>query len=115
MAFQFKDSEKVSEGVKRLVLKQIDKALKELHRPAANAESAVHDARVCFKKIRAVLRLSRGALAGGFFKKHDKRFRDLGREISELRDRDVSVQTFDKLVEHFQHELKPKAFANVRA
>lgn len=97
------------------MLKQIDKALRELHRPPGGPEIAAHDARVCFKKIRAVLRLSRGALAPRWYKEQDKRFRDLGREIADLRDRDVRVETFDKLMEHFHNQLEPKAFADVRA
>ena len=115
MAFRFKQSEKVSKGVRRLVLKQTDKAIEQFRRPPASAEDAVHDARVCFKKIRAILQLARGGLAPGFFKEHDKRFRNLGRQLSQLRDRDVSVETFDKLVKQFQHQLEPRAFANIRA
>lgn len=66
MSYRLKKSKRVPEDVRRVVLEQVDKALDLLKVKMGNKDKAIHDARVCFKKIRAVLRLTRYQLDGAF-------------------------------------------------
>jgi CHAD domain-containing protein len=97
MSFRLSIKESVSEGLKRLVLGEIDSAAKQLD--SVNQRDpgrAIHAARVSIKKIRSVIRLVRHDL-GHAFKKRDRRLRDLGRELAAIRDSAALVNTIDSL------------------
>ncbi|NBB94523.1 MAG: CHAD domain-containing protein [Planctomycetes bacterium] len=74
---------------------------------------AVHDARKCFKKIRAALRLARGPL-DDVYSEENACFRDLGRELSRLRDAEAMIETIDRLAETFQSQARPALFQTAR-
>jgi len=80
-----------------MALEQIDKALDHLASHRRQLDDAIHDARVCFKKVRALLRLIRGEIGARRFKDENMRLRDAGRRLSEVRDSAVVIETFDKL------------------
>ena len=97
MSFRLNTKEPVAVGLKRLVLAEIDSAAKQLG--SVNQRDpgrAIHAARVSIKKIRCVIRLVRPEL-GHAFEKHDRRLRDLGRELSAIRDSAAVVDTLDSL------------------
>lgn len=99
MAFRIKPEESLDEGVRRIALDQVAKALGQLADGGGpEPEKAVHDARKRFKKVRAVLRLARGGLGRKLAARENARFRDSGRPLSEVRDAGVLVEAFDELV-----------------
>jgi CHAD domain-containing protein len=95
--FHFRSHEKVPDGVKRMVLEQVDEAIALLETRGDGIDEAIHEARVCLKKIRAVLRLVRGEIGDEEFKAENRRYRDAGRRLSSVRDSAVIIDTFDKL------------------
>jgi CHAD domain-containing protein len=113
MAFQFKADESVSKGVRRIVHKEIDKSLEALTEKDRGSE-AIHDARKRFKKVRAVLRLVRADLGSKRYRKENRRFRDAGRPLTEVRDAQVLLDALDGLRKHFAAELPARAFQDVR-
>lgn len=99
MAYRLKDHGDVPGEVRRIVEEQIDRAVAEIDNPEVDAATAVHQVRKRCKKIRAVLRLARGPLdRDGTYAAENARYRDIGRELSTLRDADVLVETHDALV-----------------
>jgi len=104
MAFQLKAKEPVSDGIRRNVRRQIEKALDRLsaksephQRDASKDEAAPRDIRKCFKKVRAALRLVREDLGNEIYRDENWFFRDAGRLLREVRDAEVLVEAVDKL------------------
>ncbi len=114
MAYHFKNDEAVPDGVRRIAVEQIDKALDSLKPAARDTDNAIHDARVCIKKIRALLRLSRGELGKKIYTTENARFRDAGRKLSEVRDTAAVIEVIDKLTQHFSEQLSSGAFRGLR-
>ena len=113
MAFRLKRSEGVGKGVRRIVRGQIDNALASLRAPEGTDE-AVHDARKCFKRVRAVLRLVRDGLGGKAYRRENACFRDAGRPLIAARDAKALVEAFDMLTKDFSGQPAAGAFSGVR-
>jgi len=105
MGYRLKETEPVPDGIKRISLDQIDRALDRLSVKTRNRDRAVHEARVCFKKIRAVLRLVYGELGRDTFKIENREYRDLGRKLAKTRDTTVVAGTLEELVHDFNREF----------
>lgn len=105
MGYRFKDTESVPDAIKRISLDQIDGALERLSLKTRNRDRAVHDARVSFKRIRAVLRLVYGELGRDIFKVESREYRDLGRRLARSRDTEVVAGTLEELVHQFSKQL----------
>jgi CHAD domain-containing protein len=103
----------VRKGVKRLVRKQIDRALASLQ-GGDECDSTVHGARKRFKKVRAVLRLVRDALGEKVYREENLCFRDAARPLTEVRDAKILIESLDKLTTHFADQVTARAFASVR-
>lgn len=98
MAYRLKDSEAVSDEIKRIVEEQIDRSVAEIDAGDLDAHTTVHQLRKRCKKIRAVLRLARGPLEkDDTYSRENAFFRDLAADLSELRDAEVMVETHDAL------------------
>ncbi len=115
MSYKLKDNESYSDGMKRIVAEQIESALDSLKPTVRNKDEAIHDARVCIKKIRAILRLIRDPLGKKIYAEEDTGYRDVARELSRVRDSAAMIEIIDKLAEHFSDQLSPDAFDSVRA
>lgn len=87
--------EPIAEGVRRVGIGQIDRAAKQLARN--DRDTGIHEARKCFKRIRALLDMARPALKPKVYKRENRRFRDVGRLLAGARDIHVMRQTLDKL------------------
>src|SRR4030095_9338529 len=105
MGYRLKETELVPDGIKRISLEQIDRVLDRLSVKTRNRDRAVHEARVCFKKIRAMLRLVYGELGRDTFKLENREYRDLGRKLAKTRDTAVVAGTLEELVRAFNQEL----------
>jgi len=115
MSYQLKNNESFSEGIKRIVIEQIDTALDNLKPTVRNKDEAIRDARVCIKKIRAVLRLIRDSLGKTTYEEEDAQYRDAAQKLSKVRDSAAMIEITNKLVEHFSDQLAPHAFDSVRS
>jgi len=96
MAYKLKLRESLESGVRRILAEQCERAASGLA-CQSDAVTAVHDARKCIKRSRALLRLVRPAIGDAVWKDHDAALRDVGRGLSAIRDRDVLRQTVEKL------------------
>lgn len=101
-AYRLQDREPVSAGIKRIVLARVDDALTELQGDTGSSPAeAIHEARKDMKKIRSAIRLVRDALGDDLYRRENQHYRDVGRELSGLRDAEVLVETLDSLAERF--------------
>ncbi len=95
MNFRLKLREPVAKGVRRIGLGQIDQAMAALARE--DRDAGIHEARKCFKRVRALLDMSRPALSEKIYRCENRRFRDLGRVLAGPRDVHVMRQTLERL------------------
>ncbi|MFP4539297.1 MAG: CHAD domain-containing protein, partial [Dichotomicrobium sp.] len=98
MRYRLKRDEPVADGVRRIGIGQIDRAVRMLDED--DRETGIHEARKCFKRLRALLDMSRPALKKGVYRRENRRFRDLGRMLAGQRDLHVMRQTLEKLDAH---------------
>jgi hypothetical protein len=109
--FRIRKNEPIPEGIKRIVAGQIDKGIERLGSAELDDDEAIHDARVCSKKIRAVLRLVRGELGRKVYKRENACFRDAARRLSHVRDTAALVEILDKVRAKCPDECELKAFS----
>jgi len=102
MAFRLKRSEALPDGVRRIVREEIDAAVSELREAEVDVQKAVHQVRKRCKRLRGLLRLVQPAL-GKRYAIENKRFRNAGRELSELRDADALREAFNSLQQCCKH------------
>src|SRR6476620_3323782 len=99
MAFKFEIQEPFLKAVPRIARERIDRVIASLgEKPHPGAES-IHDARKNLKSLRALLRLSRGALGNDVRSRENVTFRDAGRALSAMRDPQALLEAlkyFDK-------------------
>ena len=102
--FALGEGEPVADGIRRIATGQLDEIADHLD---VTDETSVHEARKSFKRLRAVVRLSRDQLGDETRRRENAAFRDAGRELSGARDARVLVETLDK--------LDAEGFAGLRA
>lgn len=78
MRYRLEQGEPITEGITRIAVEQVDKALSELNSPSDDPDQAMHEARKCFKKVRALLRLARDTLGSQVYKVENVWYRDAG-------------------------------------
>ena len=97
-AFRFYKDEPTPDGVRRIARGQLDRAGEELvGGPKRKLGVAVHDARKGLKRLRATVRLARGALGEETYRRENVAFRDAGRCLAGVRDASVLIETLDAL------------------
>jgi CHAD domain-containing protein len=115
MAYRLKAGEAVAEGIKRIVLEEIDSATRLLDEASGHRrDSAIHEARKSVKKIRGVLRLIRPEL-GRAYRDENARFRELGHHLSELRDSAALLEVFNQVAKESAGTLEKKSISAIRA
>jgi CHAD domain-containing protein len=102
--FELDPDEPAAAGVRRIARGQLDDVAEHLD---VSDDKSVHEARKSFKRLRALVRLSRDALGDDVRRRENAAFRDTGRALSGARDAAVLVETLDG--------LDPKAFSALRA
>ncbi len=91
------DKAPLGHRIQEQLLARLDQAERLLHDSAVTHEAAVHQSRKNMKWVRAVLKLI--ADASGLDMMEEQRLcRDIGRQLSELRDADVMLLTLRQLV-----------------
>jgi CHAD domain-containing protein len=113
MAFQLKKKEAISDGVKRNVSRQIEKALGQL-RSEGDPDETVYEVRKRFKRVRAALRLIRDNLGDTVYHRENFLFRDAARPLTEVRDAVVLVETLDNLTKNSADQIKLGELHKVR-
>lgn len=115
MSFELKPDMSLRKNLRRIARQQIDDALEVMTGDRQGSrDEAVHEARKCFKRIRALLRLVRPVIGEATYRKENTCFRDAGRPLTEVRDAKILIETVDKLAEHFKEHVAGRSFADVR-
>lgn len=97
MAYRFKPEESFAKGAARILAEQADEAAARLS-SGADREKAVHEARKCMKRARALLRLAKPVIPASDFARENARYRDIARMLAGQRDADVlrvTLQSFE--------------------
>jgi CHAD domain-containing protein len=106
--YRLKDGEPVPKGVARMARGRIDDAVDELNGATdSTQEEAVHEARKNFKKLRALVRLTRDELGSEVYRRENQTFREAGQQLSGVRDADVMLATLADLEQRYPDELGP--------
>lgn len=98
MSYQLLESEPIPDGMRRIVVEQIDDAVSKLTDPVYNLNKSVHESRKSIKRIRAVLRLVRGEMGRKIYGRENEDYRDTARLISDVRDSYVVPRTLQKFI-----------------
>lgn len=105
MGYQLKHKENLGEGLKRISKEQLEKAIHNIDNADQIEHKVVHDVRKRFKKIRAVIRLIRDNLGNKLYQEENSFYRDLGRELSEIRDSVSAVNIAQKLKGKYEGKI----------
>jgi len=109
MSYRIKLSQPIDANLRRIVTERLSKAIDAID---ARGEQAAHDVRKQLKKARAVLRLLRDAQPE-LYDKENAALRDAARMISDLRDTEAMVETFDALTDHFNDQIDRRHYTPI--
>lgn len=113
MSYRIQPETRLSKNIRRIICKQIDKAIEEINTEGHDRHRVVHQVRKRCKKIRAVLRLVRPH-SGLDYALENAFFRDAARLLSELRDAQVVLETYDHLMDVFGPQIERSSFEPIR-
>lgn len=113
MNFTLIPEEAPSDSLRRIAAEQIEGAIAQLQRKD-DLNDGIHEARKHFKRIRALLRLARGALLAETYVSENRFFRDLGRQLSPVRDSAVYIETLDLIRNRYHAQLTDEPFLRLR-
>src|SRR5262245_20911209 len=86
-------------GIHRVAKSEMEKVREYVDGSSKESRDVmVHEARKSLKRLRAMLRLVRPAIAGKVYRRENIAFRDAARPLSEVRDAKILVETLDKIV-----------------
>lgn len=115
MALALKPNESLRKGIRCIARKEMEYAREQVAgKSNGSRDEAVHEARKCGKRLRAVFRLVRPAIGKRHYQCENTAFRDAARPLTEVRDAKVLIETFDTLVKHFADRVRGQSFARVR-
>jgi CHAD domain-containing protein len=116
LAFEFQSNRSVAKNVRRLVRREIARAIRTLRNfDDADSAEAVHDARTRLKRARALLALARPSLGSRRFRETNGLMRDAGRRISVARDAHVLRTAWSSLTAHQYGVSDPHVIVEVEA
>ena len=114
-AFHLYKKEDIPDGIRRIARGQLEQAHDDVRgAPKRGLGDAVHDARKAFKRLRATVRLARGAIGDDTYRRENTVFRDAGRRLSGVRDASVLIETLDDLKKFSGDALPAGATARLR-
>lgn len=114
MPYRLKAGESIPEGIKRIVTEEVDAAVEQLNdHSGAHRDAAIHEARKSVKKIRGVLRLVQPEL-GRAYRDENAKLRDIGQQLSAVRDAGAIIQMFDGLLDKHKDNLQKNGLRSIR-
>src|SRR5262245_10612064 len=100
MSYRLKTGESIPAGMRRIAREELESALCEIAAATpSNEAAAVHAARKCIKKTRALLRLVRDEIGREIFKEENRCLHEVAQSLSGPRDARVRLQLLEKLRE----------------
>lgn len=116
-AYALRRDEALGEGIRRVARGQLDLTIGLIEHPSPGEDGgkAVHDARKALKRLRALLRVSRGTGEHQQYRREDRVLRDVGRALSASRDSQVLLDTLDGLSARYSAALRDGVWSPLRA
>jgi CHAD domain-containing protein len=115
MAYRFMLKQSVAQNVRRIALEEVESALSRCGNEDGDRADIVHDVRKKCKRLRGLIRLLRAPLeADGTYESDNAFLRDAARELGSMRDSDVMVETYDKVMDRFEDEVDRRHFGPIR-
>jgi CHAD domain-containing protein len=101
-------------GLARIAREQLDRALGGLENPKVHRHEAIHEARKCGKRLRALLRLARAGIGDDVYRRENGAIRDAAKGLSGLRDAEALLETYARLQARFADEVDWRRLVGVR-
>ncbi|MGY6709497.1 MAG: CHAD domain-containing protein [Rhizobiaceae bacterium] len=114
MSFRIDPAKSCSAELKRVTLLQIDQVRRHALAVAENPLKSPHEARKAIKKIRAVLRLARGA-DKSFYRSENARWRDISASLAGPREAAALIETVDRFIGEFADDGNRSTLLTLRA
>ncbi|MGI8729121.1 MAG: CHAD domain-containing protein [Solirubrobacteraceae bacterium] len=108
----------VGEALRSAAVSQMTDGASRLRTAAgsrASAATAIHEARKDLKQTRSILRLARSGLPADTYRHENRSLRDIGRSLSDARDRAVLVEAIDGLHERLIGRVPEQAVGELRS
>ncbi|MCD7111237.1 CHAD domain-containing protein [Rhizobium sp. DKSPLA3] len=103
MAYRLKPAKRFTGEFQRIAGRELDKAIAALELRPEGTSRAIHVARRCLKRTRALYRLA-APEARKFYKSENARLRDASRTVADLRDATALIDTATILAERLSKE-----------
>lgn len=103
--------ESIEQGIRRIAISQVDKAIESLDDNDMRLDARVHDVRKRCKKLRGLVRLVRPSFR--HYGRENAEFRDAARGLAPARDAAVMVQTYDRIIGRYGDQLDRRELAQV--
>lgn len=101
----------LTDGINELIRQEESFCLELLERvSSSNRHDIVHELRKSGKKIRAMLRFVRHAIGEDIYKTENAFYRDMGKQIAELRDSTAIIEALQHIKRLYHAELADDAF-----
>ena len=101
-------------GLERIARAQLDRAQGALDDPKVDRQEAIHEARQCGKRLRALLRLARAGIGDDVYRRENGAIRDAAKSLSGLRDAEALLETYARLQVRFAGEVDWRRLAGAR-
>ncbi|WP_373059031.1 CHAD domain-containing protein [Zunongwangia sp. H14] len=111
MSYKLEKQEELKESISRIASEEIEFCIASLKN--TNLHEAVHEIRKSLKKLRALARLFRDELGEKKYKEINIFFRDLGQELSPIRDLTAHMETIGILQERYGDHIYVKFFNSI--
>lgn len=105
--YYFEIGKEISGEIRRVLMEQLNAAIDELSHWRERPDAAVHEARKCIKRTRSLLRMIRPVVAD-LYEIENRRLQRVGRNLSELRDAEVLIETLQHLESSQDFKAKNK-------
>ena len=114
MEFYLKKRESAGNAIRRINLELRARIIGIFNDESLDADTAVHEIRMCIEKMRAALRFTKPAMKAAVFRRCDKALDEFSLGIKDIRESAVMVETFDCLTEHYRPFLNSEELQVVR-
>lgn len=104
----------ISESLRQFALAQVDHAIHYLTAAKVNPDTAIHETRRCVKRVRALLRLLETQFPTTQYDRENLYLRNIGRQLTKLRDAAVRAETLASLQKDFPAALSRDAWRELK-
>jgi len=109
--FSISNTESISINIHRILLDQFHYIIMESEKGQEEVHKSIHETRKSMKRIRAVLRLIRDEIGYSSYYRENTFYRDLSRELSEIRNFEVLSGSIKNLQEDLSNTIPADIFA----